>query len=236
MKYLFPKGHTINKGRIPYNKGKHIQTNTGKTHFCKNCIPWNKGMKGVYKLQHSGQFKKGNHPKTEFKKGINLYGGWNRGLTKNNNKSLKKMSETIKQQFENGRLKIAQWKKGDTRANKNWNWKGGITPLSSMIRHSQESMEWKIKIFKRNNYICQKCFQRGNSLHIHHIKHFALILQEFLQTYSQFSPIEDKETLVRLAITYKPFWDIDNGITLCEECHLQKKQGTVGISDTIEAA
>ena len=34
---------------------------------------------------------------------------------------------------------------------------------------------------------------------------------------------EDKETLVRLAFTYKPFWDIDNGKTLCEECHNKTK-------------
>lgn len=51
------------------------------------------------------------------------------------------------------------------------------------------------------------------------IKSFYKILQEFLQTYNQFSPIEDKETLVRLAINYTPFWDINNGITLCTDCH-----------------
>lgn len=32
-------------------------------------VPWNKGKKGTYSLRHSGQFKIGNHPKTEFKKG-----------------------------------------------------------------------------------------------------------------------------------------------------------------------
>jgi len=33
----------------------------------------------------------------------------------------------------------------------------------------------------------------------------------------------DKETLVRLAITYEPFWDIDNGETLCIDCHNKTK-------------
>ena len=37
--------------------------------------------------------------------------------------------------------------------------------------------------------------------------------------FSQFSPIEDKETLVRLAIVYKPFWNLDNGESLCYDCH-----------------
>ncbi len=43
---------------IPKNKGKSIQTNTGKTHFKKGHIPWNKGTKGVMKV-NSGSFKKG---------------------------------------------------------------------------------------------------------------------------------------------------------------------------------
>jgi hypothetical protein len=61
-----------------------------------------------------------------------------------------------------------------------------------------------------------------NKLHVHHTKPFVIILHEFLMQYSQFSPIEDKETLVRLAMTYKPFWNIDNGITLCKTCHNKK--------------
>lgn len=47
------------------------------------------------------------------------------------------------------------------------------------------------------------------------------LLQDFLKAYSQFSPIEDKETLIRLAITYKPFWNTNNGMSLCKECHME---------------
>ena len=43
--------------------------------------------------------------------------------------------------------------------------------------------------------------------------------REFLNKYSQFSPSEDKEILAKIAITHEPFWDINNGITLCIECH-----------------
>jgi len=39
------------------------------------------------------------------------------------------------------------------------------------------------------------------------------------------NPIEDKETLVRLAISYEPFWNIDNGKTLCKICHNKTKLG-----------
>ena len=99
------------------------------------------------------------------------------------------------------------------------NWRGGITPLTKRIRHLLEYNEWIKSIFERDNYICQECFKQGGYLHSHHIKPFSKILQEFLKEYDQFSPIEDKETLVRLAIKWQPFWDINNGQTLCKECH-----------------
>lgn len=109
------------------------------------------------------------------------------------------------------------------RGDRGSNWRGGITSLVSLIRHLPESKQWRKSIFTRDNYTCQDCGKRGIEIHPHHKKQFAIILQEFLQQYSQFSPIEDKETLVRLAITYEPFWDINNGITLCKDCHKKIK-------------
>lgn len=99
-------------------------------------------------------------------------------------------------------------------------WKGGITPIWFAIRTCREYNQWRVNIFQRDNFTCQECFEKKHNLNAHHKnKTFSRLLQEFLQQYSQFSPLEDKETLVRLAITYEPFWDIDNGQTLCEECH-----------------
>ena len=96
----------------------------------------------------------------------------------------------------------------------------GRTPLHIMIHNLEKYKIWRNKVFKRDNYKCQKCEDnKGGNLEAHHKKRFSIILNEFLQQYSQFSPIEDKETLVRLAITYEPFWDVNNGITLCEKCH-----------------
>lgn len=121
---------------------------------------------------------------------------------------------------EKTKLKISLSHKG----NRTWNWKGGITPLQKTIRRSFEYRNWRKQIFERDNYTCQGCKLRGGTLHPHHnTKSFATIFQEFLQTYSQFSPIEDKETLTRLAVFYQPFWDINNGQTLCVKCHRQTK-------------
>jgi len=122
-------------------------------------------------------------------------------------------------------------KRGETqKGNKNHWWKGGISPLVMLLRKSFEMRNWSNKIFIRDNYTCQECFKIGGKLHSHHIKAFSVILKEFLKEYSQFSPIEDKETLVRLAITYQPFWDIDNGKTYCKECHqLTSNYGNVKI-------
>ncbi len=101
-----------------------------------------------------------------------------------------------------------------------WNWKGGTTPLYNKIRALSEFISWRKEVFKKDNYTCQECFIKGCKLEAHHIKPFAKILAEFLKEYSQFSPIEDKETLLRLAVTYKPFWEVLNGKTLCsKKCH-----------------
>ncbi len=102
-------------------------------------------------------------------------------------------------------------------------YKNGSTDLAFNIRHLQNSVIWREEVFKRDCYICMDCFHRGGKLEAHHIKPFAKLLDEFLQKYNQFSPIEDKEVLIRLAIKHEPFWDISNGETLCEDCH--KKVG-----------
>ena len=96
---------------------------------------------------------------------------------------------------------------------------GRVTPLYELIKESSQYKNWRKKVFKRDNYTCQDCFERGIELQAHHKKAFSIILAEFLKEYDQFSPIEDKETLVRLATKYQPFWDITNGKTLCLKCH-----------------
>lgn len=74
-----------------------------------------------------------------------------------------------------------------------YNWKGGITSLNEIERNSNQYKEWRAAVFERDNYTCRHCQVRGRRLHSHHIKSFAL--------YPELR------------------FDINNGITLCKECH-----------------
>jgi len=111
------------------------------------------------------------------------------------------------------------------RGNKSVFWKGGVTGLYWMIRNLPEYKVWVSQVFSRDDYTCQDCYKRGGRLDAHHIKPFAQILREFLTHYVQFSPVEDKETLVRLALTYEDFWKVSNGKSLCRKCHDKTKIG-----------
>jgi len=100
----------------------------------------------------------------------------------------------------------------------------GRTPLTVAIRNSEEYRNWRFNIFKRDDFRCQECFGTiSKRIQAHHIKDFKKLFEEFLQEYNQFSPKEDKDILVRLAINYKPFWEAE-GKTVCNECHKKYKK------------
>lgn len=115
----------------------------------------------------------------------------------------------------------------DRTGKNNSNYKDGNSNILSLLRSSTQYKEWRNKIYKKDSYTCQECLSKGKgNLEAHHKYPIAIILSEFLKEYDQFSPIKDKETLLRLATKYKPFWDLDNGITLCKECHNKIYQNT----------
>ena len=72
-------------------------------------------------------------------------------------------------------------------------WMGGINKEHDKIRKCIEYRLWRESVFSRDNFTCQRCGIRGTTLHAHHIKSFS------------------KYPTLRVAL--------DNGITLCVECH-----------------
>ena len=178
-------------------------------------------LKGRDKL---GRFMKGFKHTQESKSKMSLHSpkiwlGKNLTQKTKNKISLAKMGVKLSEKTKH-RMSLSR------KGKKHWNWQGGKSPLFKLIKSLQEYKNWRKNIFERDNYICQNCGLGGSGvyLHPHHnIKRFSVILYEFLKQYSQFSPMEDKETLIKLATTYEPFWDINNGITLCYKCHIQTK-------------
>ena len=83
------------------------------------------------------------------------------------------------------------------------NWKGGISNHRERVMQTKDYKMWRTAVFQRDNYTCQRCQQVGYKLTAHHIESYA--------------EHEDKRFVV------------DNGITLCHECHLMvhKKYGKV---------
>lgn len=89
-------------------------------------------------------------------------------------------------------------------------WKGGITVLELKIRHSFKYRQWRSDVFTRDDFTCNGCNRRGGKLNAHHIEPFAFILE-----------VNDVKTL-KQAINCEELWNINNGITFCEKCHMKR--------------
>jgi len=80
-------------------------------------------------------------------------------------------------------------------------WKGGVTAENERIRKSARYKIWRESVYKRDDYTCQICSRRGGiTLNSDHIKPFAFFPE------------------LR--------FELDNGRTLCVDCH--RKTDTFG--------
>ncbi|MHA1737410.1 MAG: HNH endonuclease [Candidatus Heimdallarchaeota archaeon] len=95
----------------------------------------------------------------------------------------------------------------------------GRTDLYHSIRGLEKYSFWRKQVLNRDRHMCQDCGQIKDNLEVHHTKPFRIILNEFLSFYNQFSPIEEKEILLRLSYKWTDFWNINCGITYCDKCH-----------------
>jgi predicted restriction endonuclease len=118
---------------------------------------------------------------------------------KHSEETKKKMSESRKSNDVNGmrgkkhseetKRAISDKLKGD----KTHTWKGGVTPLNDIIRHSVDTKLWRNLVYERDGYKCQKCRRVGRELQSHHVLNF-----------SDFPELR---------------FDVSNGITFCKNCH-----------------
>ncbi|HOX22267.1 MAG TPA: NUMOD3 domain-containing DNA-binding protein [Elusimicrobiales bacterium] len=90
---------------------------------------------------------------------------------------------------EEWRKKVSEKNSGEN----HWNWQGGKTEENSIERNSSKYKTWMHSVFKRDGWQCQRCGYKGRSIVAHHIVYFS----------------EDKSLR----------YIVENGVTLCRECH-----------------
>lgn len=168
--------------------------------ICKECIT-------EYCKQNKEKIKKNHHEYYKLKhpeKKIRI--PWNKGKKcpqLNNprkkghvawNKDTKGMCKPNSGSFEKG---MTPWNKiGD-----------GISRLNKLIRGMPEYSEWRNHVFGRDLYTCQYCNIRGVYFEAHHIKELWRIIKEY-----------NMKTIIN-ARNCIELWNLNNGITLCKECH-----------------
>jgi len=110
------------------------------------------------------------------------------------------------------------WNKGKKRPEMNgnkYNWKGGRTKRIALIRMMEKYKRWRSEVFERDNWTCQTCGKRGIYLEAHHIKELIFIVLE-----NKIKTIEDAKKC-------NDIWDVNNGVTLCKDCHNLTKYGRI---------
>lgn len=80
--------------------------------------------------------------------------------------------------------------------------------LNKRIRVNSKYLKWRADVFKRDNYHCQHCGEKGY-LEAHHIIPYSKIVFEF------------KIRTLKQAMNCKLFWDVGNGISYCRKCHIK---------------
>ena len=117
----------------------------------------------------------------------------------------KKTPLQIREKMSKAQLKID--------SNNDINWNGFTTPLYQRIRKSPEYLKWRYDVFRRDNLTCvlcgkNKCYVEAD----HYPKKFSEILRKNNITF-----LED-------SLNCQELWDINNGRTLCKDCHNKNRK------------
>lgn len=96
---------------------------------------------------------------------------------------------------------------------KNGSWKGGIKSIYERIRDLQDYWKWRKAVLTRDSNKCTKC-NLTDKLHVHHIKTLKSLIIEYCDKNSK-----EINNLDYSDLTSEFFYNLNNGLTLCENCH-----------------
>jgi 5-methylcytosine-specific restriction endonuclease McrA len=93
--------------------------------------------------------------------------------------------------------------------------------LVLLIRTSDLYKKWRQDVMREQGKKCQICRSKKHT-QVHHIIPLSQQVNEFLYRYGDLEGMEDAEDFLDLIEYYIDFWDVDNGILLCNWCHQQE--------------
>lgn len=95
---------------------------------------------------------------------------------------------------EEAKRKIGLAKTGE----KHWNFVDGRSYSRESRHHTNQTIykEWRMAVFERDEFTCQDCGKNNVYIEAHHIK-----------GWTEYPSLR---------------YDVDNGITLCKDCHLRR--------------
>lgn len=138
----------------------------------------------------------------------------------------KKISDNTKKSWENGIFDndVNVRRKNLKRGKEHFNYKNGAGTIRINLYSLFEYKQWRTSVFKRDDYTCQRCKKRGGTLEAHHKTPFREIHKKYgFETHIEAAKCEE-------------LFDVNNGVTLCRECHsivdkhrkIKKHDGPVG--------
>jgi hypothetical protein len=212
-------------GRVPWNKNiPHKQSTKDKMSAKKKDIPLSEEHKKHLSESHMGQIPHITPESIEKNRVAHL----NKKASQDT-KDLMSIAHKGQEAWNKGQKmpdgtgeKISKKNKGKRRkestrnkmrGENNHNWKGGVSELDKAIRELPEMYIWKYNVMKRDNFCdCFTGTMGNHNLVVHHIKPLSVIIQEY-----NIKTIED-------ALNCEEMWDIENGITMFEESHIDHHQ------------
>lgn len=194
-------GNVLSNPNATFIRGHHTRVKKNSGMFQSGHDTWNKGKSfrpGVPRHSYDEEFRRKNSLSHIGKNLGNTNGFKKVSIPWNKGKKMSLQRRICQSMKLTGELEFTGFKK----------------PLNRRIRVHPKFVEWRNKVFERDNYICQNknckfCNnKKGVELHPHHIVFLKTIIKE------------NKLKKIDEAIECEQLWNIDNGITYCKKYHL----------------